>query len=294
MPGDTADKAVAKEKVQPVEVMARVLAISSHVVRGHVGLSAIVPVLQRLGHEVWALPTVVLSNHLGHAHWAGERTTPAEMGRMLDTLFQNGWAGEIDAIITGYLPEAEHVRMAARAVAELETDRHPIFLCDPVLGDDPKGLYLDARAAQAIRDDLMPMADIVTPNRFELAWLGGRPARELEDIRAVAGALGVDEVVVTSAARHKHDLLNVRVTESGAAVCRAAWVERAPHGTGDLFAALLLGHLLNGRTHENAFGRAVAGVAVVVGASKGRDELALTSALDAAATAPVLPVDRLE
>lgn len=280
-------------EIQPVEAMARVLAISSHVVRGHVGLSAIVPVLQRLGHEVWALPTIVLSNHLGHAHWAGERTTPAEMGRMLDTLFQNGWAGEIDAIITGYLPEAEHVRMAARAVAELETDRHPLFLCDPVLGDDPKGLYLDARAAQAIRDDLMPMADIVTPNRFELAWLGGRPARELKDIRAVAGALGIDEVVVTSAARELHDVLNVRVTESGAAICRTRWVERAPHGTGDLFAALLLGHLLNGKGKDDAFGRAVAGVAAAVAASQGRDELLLTSALDAVAAVRALPVDAL-
>ena len=273
--------------------MARVLAMSSQVVRGHVGLSAIVPTLQRLGHEVWPLPTVVLSNHLGHSHWAGERTTPAEMGRMLDALFQNGWVGEIDAILTGYLPEAEHVRMAARAVAELETDRHPIFLCDPVLGDDPKGLYVDERAAQSTRDDLMPMADIVTPNRFELAWLSGQPARELGDIRAAAGILGVDEVVVTSAARQKHELLNVRVTDAGTAVCRTPWVERVPHGTGDLFSALLLGHLLNGKSHEVAFGQAVAGVAVVVSASKGRDELMLTSALDAAIAAPALPVDRL-
>ena len=84
--------------------MPRVLAISSQVARGHVGLGAVVPVLQALGHDVIALPTVLLSNHPGHAHAAGECVGPDQLRRMLDALGANGWLGEIDAVLTGYLP----------------------------------------------------------------------------------------------------------------------------------------------------------------------------------------------
>src|SRR5688572_27846842 len=66
--------------------MARVLALSSQVARGHVGLSAVVPALQRLGHEVWPLPTILLSNHPGHAHAAGLRVDPAALEEMVDAL----------------------------------------------------------------------------------------------------------------------------------------------------------------------------------------------------------------
>ncbi len=92
--------------------MGRVLAISSQVARGHVGLSAIVPALQALGHEVIALPTILLSNHPGHPRFAGERIAPDLLMRMLDALEFNRWLGEIDAVLTGYLPSAAHVAVA--------------------------------------------------------------------------------------------------------------------------------------------------------------------------------------
>ena len=100
--------------------MARVLAISSQVARGHVGLSAIVPALQGLGHEVIGLPTVLLSNHPGHKVVAGERVSPALLRRMLDALEANGWLGEIEAVTTAYLPSVEHVQFAVEAIGRVK------------------------------------------------------------------------------------------------------------------------------------------------------------------------------
>src|SRR5688572_14290127 len=81
--------------------MARILALSSHVAFGSVGLTAIVPALQALGHEVVALPTVVLSNHPGYRSHAGEETAPAMLDRMFDSLEANGWLSGIDAVLSG-------------------------------------------------------------------------------------------------------------------------------------------------------------------------------------------------
>ena len=132
--------------------MARILAISSQVARGTVGLSIIVPALHALGHEVIALPTVILSNHPGHAHSAGQPVAPHTLHKMLDALKANGWLTGINAVLTGYLPSIEHVAFAATAIKSAHAAnprKRVMVLCDPVLGDDPKGLYIDARAAAA-------------------------------------------------------------------------------------------------------------------------------------------------
>ena len=100
--------------------MARIMVISSQVARGHVGLSAIVPACQALGHEVIALPTILLSNHPGHPHASGERIAPAALERMLDALDANSWLSDIDAVLTGYLPSAEHVQFAVEAVTRVD------------------------------------------------------------------------------------------------------------------------------------------------------------------------------
>ena len=48
-----------------------VLSVQSHVAYGHAGNSAAVFPLQRLGHEVWPVPTVAFSNHTGYGAWRG-------------------------------------------------------------------------------------------------------------------------------------------------------------------------------------------------------------------------------
>jgi pyridoxine kinase len=276
--------------------MARVIALSSQVVRGHVGLSAIVPAFQRLGHEVWAIPTVVLSNHPGHGYCAGIRMEPAIQARMLDALEGHGWLTEADAVISGYLPSPEHVQFAARLVQRLREVRAALYLCDPVLGDDPGGLYIDERAAEAIRSDLIALADIATPNAFELAWLAGRGEAASDDPEALARAarqLGVARVLVTSVGLTAGRLANILVEREATVLCEVEQRPEVPHGTGDLLSALFLGHLLNGADGATALGLAAAGVDMALKASTGRDELALVGSPEQWVHPEPLPARRL-
>lgn len=268
--------------------MAQVLAFSSYVASGHVGLAAVVPALQRLGHEVIALPSVVLSNHLGHVHWAGRPVALEDLTAMLEALEQNGQFADIDAILTGFLPTPEHVALAAKTVRHVR-DRHGdvAYLCDPVFGDEPEGHYIGVPAAQAIASELVPLATYVTPNRFEAKFIFGEgfddPQKALpKDCRLLA---------VTSAELAGDQLRTRCVTSDpeAAFACAVPYRPVVPHGTGDLFAALLLGHILNGSSESDAFARAVAGVETVIAASNGRDELAIVAAIDMAAKAKPWP-----
>ena len=260
--------------------MARVLCISSQVVRGHVGNSAAVFALQRLGHEVWALPTVLLSNHPGHPHVAGTRIEPKVMRDMLGALARNGWLGDVDAVLTGYLPSAEHVAVAAEAIDMLRAGgRQPLVLVDPVLGDDPAGLYVAEEAAAAVRQQLLPLASLTTPNRFELAYLSGAPVRDAASAAAAAAVLGVPMVLATSIPGDDH-LLNLLWEPGGTQCAEVAKLARVPHGTGDLLAALQLGHMLHGEPAGAAMRKAVAGVAAAIEASAGADELRLVTSQD--------------
>jgi pyridoxine kinase len=260
--------------------MARVLAISSQVARGHVGLAAIVPALQRLGHDVIALPTILLSNHLGHRAAAGEQVSPDLLLRKLEALDANGWLSEIDAILTGYLPSTGHVRFAADAIRRVrEQSARVRVLIDPVLGDEPKGVYINADAAALIRDDLMVRADIATPNAFELGWLASTRISNSGDAMQAARVLAPQQILATSVPATDAVILNVLIDKGAkdVLVAEVPHKARVQNGTGDLLSALYLGHGLRGATASDAFARAVAGVDAAIAASMGQDELALAA-----------------
>ena len=181
---------------------------------------------------------------------------------------------------------AEHVRVVGDAVRRLKARRSTTYLCDPVIGDEPKGIYIDTAAATAIRDQLLPLADIVTPNRFELGWLAGVSCETIEEVARIAGRIGPAATVVTSAEIANGSITTLMEAGGVTRVCSGAHFAAAPRGTGDLFSGLLIGHRLNGDPPEVALGRAVSVVEAVVAASAGRDELNLT---DAAAWRDVAP-----
>lgn len=262
--------------------MAQVLAISSQVARGSIGLSAVVPILQAFGHEVISLPTVLLSNHPGHARFAGEQVAPELLVRMLDALEANGWLCSIDAIFTGYLPSREHVEVAHNVIVRAKlSSPNALYFCDPILGDEPKGLYIHEGAAHAIREQLIPSASLLKMNRFECAWLSARPITGAAHACAVASALTWPTTIVTSLPGSVEGRLdNLHIGSDGTS--RVAGVERrrdVPKGTGDVFAGLCLAQLLRGRSSVDAFARAVVGVDRILDCSEGKDELQLIPSL---------------
>lgn len=272
--------------------MARVLCISSNVARGHIGLGATVPALETLGHEVIALPTVMLSNHPGHALFAKHDVAPAFLTKSVAVFQMSGWLKDIDAVLSGYLPTAGHVAAVAKIVRQVrKANPKSIYVCDPVLGDDPGGLYIPAQAASAIRDLLAGLADYITPNRFELQWLSGVSVTSAKGAADAAQVLGRPVTVATSVPTGKRSTIGTMLMAAGSQprLFPVKHWKSAPHGTGDLLAGLFAGHVLSGQTFENSAGRAAAGVALAVADSQGCDELDLTNSR--AHWLDIVPVD---
>ncbi len=280
--------------------MANIFSLTSHLVYGHVGGQASGPALQALGHEVWHLPTVLFSNHPGHGGFGGGPVALAFQDQLLDGLLERNFLADCAAVHTGYLGQTGSIDIALRAMAAAPNS---LLLCDPVLGDDGgEGgtLYVAEDQAVALRDRFLPRADLVTPNRFELAWLSGREINGLDDAVSAAQALGPEIVICPSAAQDAERLYNLAVTPAGiyqVGVPLIADAAAVPKGTGDAFAAILLGHYLNHRDIAAALAWASAALHGLIQASieLGSDELAVIAAQDQI-TAPsqMFEVERLD
>lgn len=261
--------------------MAKVLSISSQVVYGHIGNSAAAFVLQRMGHDVMAVPTITLSNRPGYEAIAGERADPQKLDAMLEAVLENGWLADVDAVLTGYIPAVGHAEFCASWIAKIKTlNPNALYLCDPIIGDEPGGIYIDKAAANAVRDLLLPLADIVTPNAFELHWLCGRAIPDAASAVAAAHALARPAVVVTSAPAGSGMIANILVEGRKTAVTMSPRRTVQAHGTGDFFASIFLAHRLRGYTAVAALRASVAAIDLVLDRSEARSELALIETQD--------------
>lgn len=255
--------------------MAAVLLFSSQVARGHVGNSAMLFPLQRLGMNCAAIPSIFLSNRPDYSS-VNQSQTPVEVcDAMLGALEANGWLAEIRAVITGYLPSEAHVALAARWIERLrQANPALLYVCDPVIGDEPVGMYVDDGAARAVRDQLIPLAQVATPNRFELAWLTGMTVETPEDTLVAARLLGPQTVLATSApAENETRLANTLILPGEAWTATVARRDSVPHGTGDFLAAVFTARLLQGYRPEEALALATASMDALVSASLSSDEL---------------------
>lgn len=255
-----------------------ILSIQSEVVRGHVGNSGARFALQRLGLDVWAVPTVLLSNHPGHGRFRGEAITAASIASLIDGLDAHGWLARCDGVISGYLGAADQARAVADAVRQVKAQSpRAVYLCDPVFGDD-EGAYARPGVAEAMARELVPLADIVTPNRFELASLTSKKIETVADAVAAARALGKAETVVTSVSFGLERIGTVAVARDGAWGVSAPRIASVPNGSGDLLAALYLAARIAGRDVAAALSAACSAVDGVLRASAGGDELRLVAA----------------
>src|SRR6516164_8972943 len=230
-----------------------ILSIQSHVAYGHVGNSTAMPGLQRLGHEAWPVHTTLLSNHLGYPTHTGRVLPTEEVAQVVEGLAKLGLFGRFDALLTGFLGHAATV--AADAARRLKSARPEAIYClDPVMGERAGGLYVAPATVEAIGGLLLPLADFVLPNAFELDLL----------------AAGREEVWLASVPR----------------------LELPVHGAGDLFAATFLAHYLERRDLPAALAATMDSTHEVFLASVGHEEMALVAALDRLAHPP--KVARLE
>jgi pyridoxine kinase len=255
-----------------------VIVISSHVARGSVGNRAAVFALETLGFPVWAVPTVILPWHPGHGRAERIVPDPEQFARLLADLGASKWLGEVGAVLSGYLGDAGQAEAVARLVGAVKAVNPAArYICDPVIGDSG-GLYVPADTAAAIRDRLLPVADIATPNRHELEWLVGRPLASVAEIASATGDLAPQTLLVTSAPSMMANATGNLLLSGGRMwLAEHRLVKGAPNGVGDLAAALFLARLLDGENEARALETMTASVLDVLtrAARRGADELML-------------------
>ncbi|TWJ22281.1 Pyridoxal kinase [Micromonospora endolithica] len=275
--------------------MVKILSIQSSVAYGHVGNSAAVFPLQRLGHEVWPVLTVHFSNHTGYGAWRGPLLAPADVAEVIEGIADRGVLGSADAVLSGYQGDPAMGAVILAAVARVKAENpDAVYCCDPVMGDVGRGMFVRPGIPEYLRDEVVPRADIVTPNQFELEFLSGRttdsPAALLEAVDVVR-ATGPRHVLVTSVLHGdvpEGSLEVVAVSDEGAWAVTTPLLPISPNGGGDVTAALYLAHLATSGSPATALERTTTSIFAVLEATlaAGTREIQLIAAQDVIADPP--------
>ena len=250
-----------------------ILSIQSAVAYGHVGNSAAVFPLQRLGFEVWPVNTVLFSNHTGYGAWRGRVVGLDWVEEIIEGIAERGAIPHTRAVLSGYLGDPSLGEAVLRVVARVRAERPDmLYACDPVMGDEGRGFFVKPGIPEFFRDHAVPAADIVTPNQFELAWLAG-------------GRDGPWTKPWLLAPRFCDAGPGIVVCTSGSTRTSSAWTPRLPitlNGTGDAFTALFLGSWLKTGRLDATLEHAVAAMYALVDATyaTGSRELELIAAQD--------------
>ncbi|GAA1758799.1 pyridoxal kinase [Nocardioides hankookensis] len=274
----------------------KILSIQSSVAYGHVGNSAAVFPLQRLGHEVWPVITVHFSNHTGYGAWRGPLLAPDDVRDVIAGIEDRGVLGEADAVLSGYQGDPAVGAIILDAVAKVkELNPDAVYCCDPVMGDVGRGMFVRPGIPEFMRDTVVPAADIITPNHFELDFLAGRTTTTLEEILDAVDAVrsrGPRDVLVTSVLHGdvpEGRLDVIAVSDDGAWAVETPLLPITPNGCGDVTAALYLAHLRTTGSAAEALARTTSSVFGILEKTiaAGTREIQLVAAQDAIAEPPM-------
>jgi len=244
-----------------------ILSIQSHVPNGHVGNSAAVFPLQRMGVEVWPIYTVQFSNHTGYGKWQGRVFDARLIRELVGGIAQRGALGECDGVLSGYMGGADIGAAILDAVAAVKrANPSARYACDPVIGDAGRGVFVRDGIPEFMKENAVPAADIVTPNQFELDYLSGCESKTLADVLAavmIVHGLGPRAILVTSLRTQDTpegtiDLL--ASDEAGRFRLRTPKLPLAVNGAGDSIAALFFAHYLRSGKIDQALSRAASAI----------------------------------
>jgi pyridoxine kinase len=270
----------------------RFLSIQSSVAYGHVGNSAATFPLQRLGHEVWPVHTVVFSNHTGYGAWRGPLLPPDDVRAVVAGIAERGVLATCDGVLSGYLGGPGICEVVVDAVAQVKAaNPAATYTCDPVMGNATSGCFVDPAIPPIIREQVVPVADLITPNQFELGFLTHTEPEDLAstlDSADAARDLGPATVLVTSFLRpdRPEDTIELlAVTGEGAWAVRTPRLPMKANGSGDLTAALFTAHLKETGSATEALASTASSVFAVLKATleSGERELRIIDAQEAIA-----------
>lgn len=266
-----------------------ILSIQSHVAFGHVGNSAAVFALQRMGVEVWPVHTVQFSNHPGYGAFRGRAFDARMIDDCVTGIAERGALASCDGLISGYIGAADMGEAILRAVRRMKQENpNALYCCDPVIGDAGPGVFVKPGVPEFFSGSALAAADVVTPNHFELEWLNGAPIVGMKGFRAAVDALharGPKIVLVTSA--HLADTPDASVdlfvsSFEGVFRIRTPRLPEDFNGAGDAIAALFFALCLETKSPKAALERAGAAIYGILKRTheEGSRELLLVQAQD--------------
>ena len=267
----------------------RILSIQSHVAYGHVGNSAAVFPLQRLGHEVWPVLTVNFSNHTGYGAWRGPLIDPADVTEVIQGIEDRGVLPTCDAVLSGYQGSPAVAGVVVDAVRRVKAaNPAATYTCDPVMGNATSGCFVNPEIPPIIREQVVPVADVLTPNQFELGFLTGTDPHSLDEVLEsvdLARAMGPSTILVTSVETGADTIGLMAVDDDGAWLVETPLLPMKANGSGDITAALFTAHLHETGSAREAVERTVSSVHAVLRRTleSGERELRLIDAQDAIA-----------
>ncbi|GAA4964644.1 pyridoxal kinase PdxY [Kineococcus glutinatus] len=227
----------------------KVLSIQSAVAHGHVGNSAAVFPLQRIGVEVVPVHTVNFSNHTGYGAWRGPVMAAEDVRDVITGVEERGVFPQVDVVLSGYQGGTGIADVVVDAVRRVKAaNPSAVYACDPVMGNARSGCFVAPEIPDLLRDRVVPAADIITPNQFELGYLTGTEPTTLASTLAsadLARAMGPSTVLVTSVERPDRDPGTIEmlvVDDTGAWIVRTPLLPFKANGSGDVTAALFAAH----------------------------------------------------
>ncbi|WP_221584437.1 pyridoxal kinase PdxY [Microbacterium sp. G2-8] len=227
----------------------QILSIQSAVAYGHAGNSAAVFPMQRIGVEVLPVYTVAFSNHTGYGAWRGPVMDPADVADVITGVEERGAFGSLDAVLSGYQGSEGIADVIIDAVARVKSQNpDALYACDPVMGNAKSGCFVAPAIPDLLRDKVVPAADIITPNQFELGFLTGTSPDTVESTLAsadAARAMGPRTVLVTSVERPDRPngtIEMMAVDDAGAWIVQTPYLPMKANGSGDVTAALFTSH----------------------------------------------------
>jgi pyridoxine kinase len=245
----------------------KILSIQSAVAYGHVGNSAAVFPLQRIGVEVIPVYTVNFSNHTGYGQWRGPLISPDDVREVIAGVEDRGVFPRIDAVLSGYQGSEGIGDVIVDTVARVKAaNPDALYSCDPVMGNAKSGCFVAPAIPDLLRERVVPVADIVTPNQFELGYLTGTDPHSLEstlDSVDAVRAMGPRTVLVTSVERPDREEGTIEMLaadDSGAWIVRTPLLPMKANGSGDVTAALFTAHYVRSRDAADALARTTSSV----------------------------------
>ena len=239
---------------------------------GKVATAAMLPILSYMGLPVYNLPTALVSNTLDYGKFNILDTTDYIKG-VFPVWKELGF--EFDAIATGFIASERQADIVARYCRE-QAQRGTVIFVDPIMGDEGK-LYngVTPSTINSMRE-MLSVAHLIYPNYTEACYLtdteykpGGVTAEEAYRLVDGLRGIGSKSVIITSMlVGGEHCVVGYNHLEHSC--FRLGYTEIPVHfpGTGDIFSAVLVGHLLQGEPLESSTRKAMDVVAHLIELNK--------------------------